>query len=43
MEYQRIINLLDNTLINSQIEFKTSILKSKLCGYSDVYTLHIYL
>ena len=25
--------------INSQIKFKTSVLKSSLCDYSDVYTL----
>ena len=60
MEYQKIINLLDNTPnqptsfrtknwveINdvasgtynrdSQIEFKTSMLKSSLCDYSDAY------
>ena len=63
MEYQNIINLLDNTPnqttksrtrawvkinhdtrgmhnANSQIKFKTSILRSILCGYSDA--LHIY-
>ena len=60
MEYQKIINLLDNTpnqlskfrtknwvemnyelhgtySINSQIKFKTTILKSILCDYSDEY------
>ena len=58
MEYQEMINLLDNTLnqsskfrtknwveindefrgthnTNSQIEFKTAVLKSRLCDYSD--------
>ena len=62
MEYQRIINLLDNTPdqpskfrtknwvninddsretynTNSQMEFKTTMLKSSLCDYSDVYIL----
>ena len=62
MEYQKIINLLDNTTnqptrfrtknwteINddshgwnntkSQIKFKTSMLKSSLCDYSDTYIL----
>ena len=60
MEYQKIINLLDNTQnqptncrtknwveinddargtynTNSQIRFKTSMLKSSLCGYSEAY------
>ena len=60
LEYQKIINLLKNTLIqpskfrtenwveinydsfgtcdtNSQTKFKTSMLKSSLCDYSDVY------
>ena len=58
MEYQKIVNLLENTpdqlykfrtknlvemndelggtyIINSQIKFKTSMLKSSLCDYSD--------
>ena len=62
MEYQKIINLLDNTPnqsskfrtknlvetndesrgtdnVNSQIKFKTEMLKSSLCDYGDVYTL----
>ena len=62
MEYQKIINLLDNTPnqpykfrtknwieinddahgtynTNSQIEFKTSVLNSSLCDYSDAYIL----
>ena len=62
MEYQKIINLLDNTQknpskfrtkhrvginddargtynSNSQIKFKTSMLKPNLCDYSDTYTL----
>ena len=62
MEYQKTINLLDNTSnkpskfrtknwveindaarerynINSQIKFKTTILKSSLCDYSDAYIL----
>ena len=62
MEYQKIINLLDNTPnqpskfrtrkwveinddsrgrynTNSQIKFKTSVLKSCLCDYSDAYIL----
>ena len=63
MEYQNIINLLENTSnqpsefstknwvevnddscgfynTNKQIKFKTSILKSSLCGYSDTYILN---
>ena len=62
MEYQKIINLLDNAPnrptkfktkdcveinddtrgmynTNSQFEFKTSMLKSGLCDYSDTYIL----
>ena len=62
MEYQKIINLLDNTSnqpskfrtknwfeiksesrgtynIHSQIKFKTTMLKSSLCDYNDVYIL----
>ena len=62
MEYQRIINLLDNTSnqaskfrtktwveinnesrgtynTNSQIKFKTAMLKSSLCDCSDAYIL----
>ena len=62
MEYQKIINLLDNTPnqptkfrtkdwveinddtrgtcnINIQTKFKTSMLKSSLCDYSDAYIL----
>ena len=62
MEYQKIINLLDNTPnqptkfrtkkwveindevsemynTNSQIKFKTLMLRSSLCDYSDVYNL----
>ena len=62
MEYQKVINLLDNTPnqptkcrtknwveinddsdgkynTNSQIKFKTSMLRSHLCDYSDVYIL----
>ena len=62
MEYQKIINLLDNTPnhpskfrtknwveiiddtrgtdnTNSQFKFKTSMLKSSLCDYSDAYIL----
>ena len=63
MEYQKIINLLENTPnkqiskfrtkswvevndescgtynVNSQIKFKTSILRSSLCDYSDGYIL----
>ena len=62
MEYQKIINLLDNTPnqltkfrrknwieinndsnglynTNSQIKFKTSILRSSLCDYSNTYIL----
>ena len=60
MEYQKIINLLENASnqpskfrtkhwveinnesrgaynINSQIKFKTTMLKSRLCNYSDAY------
>ena len=63
MEYQNIINLLDNTPnqatkfrtknwveknddergtynTNIQIKFKTSMLRSSLCDYSDAYILH---
>ena len=62
MEYQKIINLLDNTPnqpskfrtknwieinvdscetynTNSQIKFKTSMLRSSSCDYSDAYML----
>ena len=60
MEYQKIINLLDNTQnqptkfrtknrveinddrrynTNSHIKFKTPMLKSSLCDYSDAYLL----
>ena len=62
MEYQKIINLLDNTLnqptrlrkrfwveindvshgtynTNCQVKFKTSVLRSSLCDYSDAYIL----
>ena len=62
MEYQKVINLLDNTKnqltkfrtknwveinddscrthsVNSQIKFKTSMLRSSLCNYSDAYIL----
>ena len=60
MEYQKVINLLDNTSnqpsnlrtktwietndesrgiynVNSQIKFKTAMLMSNLCDYSDAY------
>ena len=62
MEYQKIINLLENTPnkpikvetkrwvevndesqgtynVNCQIKFKTSMLRSSLCDYSDAYVL----
>ena len=62
MEYQKIINLLDNTLdqlskfrtknwieinnqsrgvynTNSDIRFKTTMLKSSICDYGDAYIL----
>ena len=62
MEYQKIINLLDNTPnqlskfrtknwveinnnsrgaynVNTQIKFKTTMLKSSLCDYGDAYIL----
>ena len=52
MEYQKIINLLDNTAnqptkfrtrtqvnTDSQIKFKTSMLRSSLCDYNDAYIL----
>ena len=62
MEYQKIVNLLDNALnqpskfrtknwveindesreihaVNKQIKFKTSMLRSSLCDYSDAYIL----
>ena len=57
MEYQKIINLLDDTFkfrirnwvemndeswgmysANSGIRFKTSMIRSSLCDYSDAYT-----
>ena len=38
MEYQKIINLLDNTP-NQPSKFKTSMLKSRFCDYSDAYIL----
>ena len=48
MEYQKIANLLDDASsnqpskfktynVNSQIKFKTTMLKSSLCDYSDAY------
>ena len=62
MEFQKIVNLLDNALnqpskfntknwveindesrgtynVNSQIKFTTTMLKSSLCDYSDIYIL----
>ena len=48
MEYQKIINFLNNTpnqaskgtyYPNSQIKFKTSMFKSNLCDYSNTYIL----
>ena len=43
MEYQKVINLLYNTpnTYNEvhKIRFKTSILRSSLCDYSDAYIL----
>ena len=62
MEYQKIVNLIDNASskpskfrtknwveindesrgtynVNSQIKFKTTILKSSLCDYIDAYIL----
>ena len=62
MEYQKILNLLDNTPnqsskfrtkkwieindysrgrynVDSQIKFKTTMLKLSLCGYSDAYII----
>ena len=49
MEYQRILNLLDNATnlddsrgkykTNSQIKFKASMIMSSLCDYSDAYIL----
>ena len=38
MEYQKITNLLDNTP-NQPSKFKTSMLKSRFCDYSDAYIL----
>ena len=38
MEYQKIINLLDNTP-NQPSKFKTSMLKSRFCDYSNAYIL----
>ena len=48
MEYQKVIYFLDNTPIqanntNSQIKFKTSMLKPCLCDYSDTYILQAEL
>ena len=66
MEYQKTINLLENTPnqpskfrtkswvevndesrgtynVNSQIKFKTLILKSSICDYSDAYILVVQL
>ena len=48
MEYQKIANLLDDASsnppskfktknVNSKIKFKTTMLKSSLCDYSDAY------
>ena len=42
MKYQKIANLLDNASIysvNRKINFKTSMLRSSLCEYSDAYIL----
>ena len=42
MKYPKIANLLDNTSIYSvkgKINFKTSMLRSSLCEYSDAYIL----
>ena len=44
MEYQKIANLIDDKSrgtynVNSQIKFKTAMLKSSLCDYSDAYIL----
>ena len=44
MEYQKIINLIDNTSravhnTNSDIRFKTTMLKPSLRNYSDAYIL----
>ena len=62
MEYQKIINLLENTPnqaskfrtkswvevndesrgtynVNSQVKFKTSMLRSSICDYNDAYIL----
>ena len=42
MKYPKIANLLDNTSIysvNGKINFKTSMLRSSLCEYSDAYIL----
>ena len=64
MEYQKIVNLIDDTSnqpykfrtknwveindesrgaynVNSQIKFKTTMLRSSLCDYSDAYILVI--
>ena len=38
MEYQKITNFLDNTP-NQPSKFKTSMLKSRFCDYSDAYIL----
>ena len=49
MEYQKIANLIDDTSnqpskfrtrnVNSQIKFKTTMLKSSLCDYSEAYII----
>ena len=50
MEYQKITNLLNNSSnqpskfrgvynVNNQFKFKTTMLKSSLCDYSDAYIL----
>ena len=39
MEYQKIANLLDDASSNQPSKFKTTMLKSTLCDYSDAYIL----
>ena len=40
MEYQKIANLLDDALSNQPSKFKTTMLKSSLCDYSNAY-IHV--
>ena len=41
MEFQKVVNFLDTTSddteVNKEIRIKTSMLRSDLCGFNDVY------